>query len=99
MNYSGKIIDLHIDETDDQIKSAILNINEQHNLHKHNAAIKNEKSLKYDFENRFSAILFINDKMVDRKYPFNYLTDQYLSMCTEWDYIENLNFKFSPNIT
>jgi len=59
---------------------------------------KKKKPLQYDYANRYSSIFFNDDRLVNRQYPFNELTDQYLSWGNDWDYVENALFKFSPQI-
>lgn len=97
IDYKGNISNIQFDE-EEVIKSAILKIEEEHNYRKKEGYKEHKTPLKYDFEGRFSAVLFENDGLKERLYPYRAMTEQYLSWGNDWDYIESKKFKFSPII-
>lgn len=62
-----------------------------------NRRIENTQ-LNYDFEDRFSSILFHQGKLIKRTYPFERLTEQFLCYGANWDFIEDVSFQYSPSI-
>jgi hypothetical protein len=97
LNYKGNISKIQVDPKD-VVSSAILKIGNEHENRKRTGITTGKKPLQYEFMGRFSAVFFENAELTERKYPFNELTDQFLSYGNDWDYIESDNFKYSPEI-
>jgi hypothetical protein len=58
-----------------------------------------QKPLSYDFQGRFSSTILPVDYSfpVERQYPFEEITEVFLSFLPDWDLITNPSFKFVLN--
>lgn len=97
LNYKGNISKILVDPHD-VIASAIKAIKKEHDYRKKEGFKTGQKPLGYDFQDRFSAVLYHNDELTERQYPFKELTEQYLSWGNDWEYVNAKNFKYSPSI-